>query len=166
MSHQHLKVKATSGLPQIIRHLECLIQSLKKGSISISTNRDDIFLKPHEPISLKLQTETKPGKDDIQEKLVIEMKWEKNEEPIRENVMFDIDHSCTPEIDDQKDLKEIIETAIMQDKREHPIMHNAAPKKKAIPDLLETSSRKKKTPTRKSTIAGKDRAASHKSGSR
>jgi amphi-Trp domain-containing protein len=101
MSHQHLKVKTTSGLPEIIKHLECLIQSLKQGSISISTNRDAILLRPREPVTLEFEAEVKLEKYALREKMVLEMKWKKNEEPVRENVIFMIDRLRPQEAQDK-----------------------------------------------------------------
>jgi len=79
MASQNLKVKTTSSLLEIVKHLEHLVASLKEGTICIKKNEETITLKPTEPVTLELKAEAKLEKDALREKLFIELKWEKSE---------------------------------------------------------------------------------------
>jgi amphi-Trp domain-containing protein len=164
MSHQHLKVKSTSGFPEIIKHLSCIIQSLKKRSLFITTSQDSILLRPQEYVSLELEAEVKLEKNDLREKLVLEMKWKKNEEPGHENVEFVIDHSLPQETDDQGDAKEKTGAAPEKDMEVQPIMRTGVSNTTAIHDSLKIPSHEMTAPTRKTTGVKKNRAAVRKSG--
>ena len=79
MASQHLKVKSTLNLLEIVNHLEHLVSSLKEGTICIRKGDKVITLKPCEPVTLELEAEVKLDKDALREKLSIELKWMKSE---------------------------------------------------------------------------------------
>lgn len=84
MDNQHLKVKSSLNLMEIVNHMEHLVSSLKEGSICIRKGGESITLKPCEPVSLELEAEVKLDKDAMREKLCIELKWKKSELPAAE----------------------------------------------------------------------------------
>ena len=99
MASQHLKVKAKGGLVEVINHLEQLVKSLKEGRLCIRKNGEAITLKPQDPVVLELDAEARLEKDSLREKLVIELKWKKGEQPPPESDAFTITHlEAAPEL--------------------------------------------------------------------
>jgi amphi-Trp domain-containing protein len=92
MASQHLKVKSTSNLLEIVNHLEHLVSSLKEGTIYIRKADKVIAMSPCEPISFELEVEVKQDKDTLREELSIELKWKKKEVAASDEEAFVISH--------------------------------------------------------------------------
>jgi amphi-Trp domain-containing protein len=92
MASQHLKVKSTSNLLEIVNHLEHLVSSLKEGTIYIKKADKIITMSPCEPISFELEAEVKQDKDTLREELTIELKWKKKEAVVSDEETFVISH--------------------------------------------------------------------------
>ncbi|HOG18536.1 MAG: hypothetical protein A4E73_02379 [Syntrophaceae bacterium PtaU1.Bin231] len=90
MASKHLKVKTTAGLLEVVRHLENLVAALKRGAVVIRKKGESITLSPGEPVSLDLESEIKLEKNTIKEKLVIELKWRKEEQELEPRESFSI----------------------------------------------------------------------------
>ena len=84
MAGQHLKVQAKAGLVEVINYLEHLVKSLKEGQLCIRKNGEAITMKPQDPVMLDLEAEARLEKDSLREKLVIELKWKKDEQALSE----------------------------------------------------------------------------------
>jgi amphi-Trp domain-containing protein len=93
MANQHLKVKSTLNLLEIVNHLEHLVSSLKEGTICIKKGEEVITLRPCEPVTLELEAEVKLDKEALREKLSIELKWKKSEPAsVADEGLFVISH--------------------------------------------------------------------------
>ncbi len=92
MASQQLKVKSKVALVEVIKHLEHLVTSLKEGQLCIRKNDEVINLKPQDPVTFELEAEAKLEKDNLREKLVIELKWKKGEAAPMEGDSLSISH--------------------------------------------------------------------------
>jgi amphi-Trp domain-containing protein len=112
MASQHLKVKATSNLLEIVDHLGNLVSSLKEGTIYIRKGDKAIALTPCEPFSLELEAEIKQDKNVLRNKLSIELKWKKSEIEIEsDEKTFVISHedlSQDKSVPDEDPLQNIV----------------------------------------------------------
>jgi amphi-Trp domain-containing protein len=97
MAGQKMELKTTANLLEIVSHLEHLIASLKEGTLCIKKNEKTITLKPAEPVTFELEANSKPEKDALREKLVIELKWTKNEAIAEDKETFSISSQESPE---------------------------------------------------------------------
>jgi amphi-Trp domain-containing protein len=98
MATQHMKVKAKTGLVEVIDHLERLVESLKEGQLRIRKNGEAITLNPGDPVMFELEAEARLEKDSLREKLVIELKWNKGGQAFPESDAYTITHlESTPE---------------------------------------------------------------------
>jgi len=102
MATKELKVRTTVGLLETVKQLENLIASLKEGTICITKNDKAIVLSPKEPVSLELEAEVKLEKNTLKEKLTIELKWKKEEQPVEEKESFSISSEAPKPFDEEE----------------------------------------------------------------
>ncbi|MFH1080852.1 MAG: amphi-Trp domain-containing protein [Pseudomonadota bacterium] len=88
MATKELKIKTTAGLLETVKQMENLIASLKEGTICIRKNDEVIVLSPQEPVAFELEAEVKLEKNTLKEKLIIELKWRKEEKAVEERETF------------------------------------------------------------------------------
>jgi len=97
MAGQQMELKTKANLLEIVNHLEHLIASLKEGTLCIKKNKETITLKPVEPVTFELEAHSKSEKGALREKLVIELKWTKNEAIAEDKETFSISSQESPE---------------------------------------------------------------------
>lgn len=103
MASKALKIKSTTDLSDVIRHLENLIDSLKEGTVTIRKDDKAVTLTPQEPISMEIEAEAKSDKKSRREKLQFELKWKKGE-TVQEKAF-----SISPVIAEQPDSADLEE---------------------------------------------------------
>ncbi len=75
MSDQYLRVRTGTGFSFAVRHLEGLIECLKRGTIYLNHEGKSILLKPRTPISIELEAASKASHGICKEKMVLKLSW-------------------------------------------------------------------------------------------
>lgn len=75
MSNNQLKIKSVTSVSNTIKQLEYLIETLKKGSLTIISHKKALILEPQDPIRFDMEAEIKTQKSDSHQKLSAKFKW-------------------------------------------------------------------------------------------
>jgi len=77
MSNKQLKIKSVTSLSNIIAQLESLIESFKKGYLTIISNNKALILQPQDPIRFDMEAAGKTHKPGARQQLSVKFKWQR-----------------------------------------------------------------------------------------
>lgn len=77
MSDKQLKIKSATSVKNIIMHLESLIESFKKGNLTILSNNKALIIQPQGPIRFDMEAEVGAQKSGAHQKLSVKLKWQR-----------------------------------------------------------------------------------------
>lgn len=83
MKDRHMKMKTVTPLSGIIGRLEYLIESLRKGYLTVTARGKALILQPQEPIRLHMQAAVNNQKSGANQRLSIKLKWQRKSDAWR-----------------------------------------------------------------------------------